>query len=58
MSKENDFTPRLVDIICERYDPLQNKWEELIIENAPKLGAFSWTRYIGDSILIFGGTDG
>lgn len=35
--------PKMVDIDCERYDPLQNEWEEIKITNAPKLAAFGWT---------------
>ena len=41
----------------ERYDPQLDKWETIIIEDSPSLGAFSWTKINKNEILILGGTN-
>ena len=50
--------PKLVDIDCERYDSLLDEWEEIKIENAPKIAAFGWTLIKPDQMVILGGTNG
>jgi N-acetylneuraminic acid mutarotase len=54
----DQYKPRLVDIDCERYDPILNEWEEITIANAPKLAAFGWTLVNPHTMLILGGTNG
>ena len=33
---------KLVEKIIERYNPSEDKWEEIVIDHAPRLFAFGW----------------
>ena len=52
--------PKLATVVCEKYDPVANKWETYNIEGATPLAAFGWTPLAPGSgqMLIMGGTDG
>ena len=44
---------------CERYDPVQNVWEDIEIDGAVRLSSFAWTPLGSpDRIMILGGSDG
>ena len=62
---KDSHRPMVANVVCEKYDPWQDKWEVHEIKAAPPLAAFSWTLVPpfdknGDSskMLIMGGTDG
>ena len=56
---ENSHIPKISDPLAERYDPIEDKWENLIINNSPSVAAFSWTKLGKNSnkIMILGGTN-
>ncbi len=43
-SNYNTKSPIVSKPNTERYDPKLDKWETIIIEDSPFLGAFSWTK--------------
>jgi N-acetylneuraminic acid mutarotase len=58
IQSNNDHKPKLVDIECERYNHLKNEWEEIKINNAPKMAAFGWAMIKPNQMVILGGTNG
>ena len=59
MSGANGHEPIMAPPI-ERYMPLKNEWEEMKINGAPRLSAFSWCPLSSDEgqIVVLGGSDG
>ena len=59
ISGSSNKRPTLSETAFERYDVVANLWTDLVVENAPRLSAFGWTR--GDDeheMFILGGSDG
>lgn len=54
----NEHKAKLVDKLIERYCPQENKWEEIVIDKAPKLFAFGWCQISQNQMAIYGGSDG
>lgn len=54
---DKEHHPIIADPLIEFYDPIENKWSEIIIPNAPPLAAFGYTTLLG-KMIILGGTDG
>ena len=51
--------PVLAEIVIERYTPKIDSWEPIVVNDAPKLAAFSWCRLGNEAkIAILGGTNG
>jgi hypothetical protein len=57
ISSKSGHQPILANPVCERYDPLTNKWEAVDIQGALPIAAFGWTISDG-KMLVVGGTDG
>ena len=43
-TKKNTHAPIVSEPNTERYDPQLDKWETIIINDSPSLGAYSWTK--------------
>ena len=58
---KRSHVPNIVDVLAEKYDAANDKWEKIEIKGAPPLAAFSWTT-LGPKnpgkIMILGGSDG
>jgi N-acetylneuraminic acid mutarotase len=50
--------PTIANPPVERYNPINDKWEVLEIQNATELAAFAWCQMGNSEIYILGGTDG
>ena len=42
--KKNTHAPIISEPNTERYDPVLNKWDTIVIKDSPSLGAFSWSK--------------
>jgi len=55
---DSSHYPLMATQICERYDPIGDKWESIDIKNSMPLGSFGFTPISETSMLILGGSDG
>jgi hypothetical protein len=55
---EGTHNPKLADPLIEQYNILENKWTALMINNAPQIASFGWTKLSEGRIAIFGGSNG
>lgn len=56
--RDDSFSPVLAKTIIEVYNIFMDEWKELVIQNAPKLACFGWTKKSNTEIFVLGGTDG